>query len=173
MQADIDDILVHSSAKIQRVLVLQYSGRNIMPIVKELWDKTNANIELYLADASAAINKHQKARILELRKKFNNELSPLARGPGTLEIFTYRSPASLRVVLLDQRMLYLGTYFYKVMPVGPEPELDTRGGEMPLLAIPSDHEGFAVLTRAIQEMVDNWKANGVATSKPLIRKQNA
>jgi hypothetical protein len=46
MHLDVGEVLSLNSAKIQRVLVIQYSGRNIKDVIDEIWFKTSANIEL-------------------------------------------------------------------------------------------------------------------------------
>ena len=172
MHMDIHNLLAQNPANIQRVVIVQYSGRNVKDIVDEIWVKTSADIDLYLKDPAEAINKHQEKRITEMLEKFSNELDTRARGGGVLEIFTYQAPGSVRAVLIDGRRLYIGAYFYKVVPVSA-PELDTRGGEMPLLVIPSDHPDFRVLSNEVLDMVDNWKKNGKAASIQIVRKTKA
>jgi hypothetical protein len=183
MEKDLDRILENPSASIERVLVLQYSGRNIIDAVNEILLRTKAHVELYLADPKTFfINEHQQERIETfLSKDLVNQLQRKARRTGTLEVFTYKAPASQRFVLLDREMLYLGAYFYQVKPIGKELpggqgrelKLDTRGGEMPLLAIPPDHEAFDVLAAEIKEMINNWKEHGVVHSQPLAQKQGS
>lgn len=172
MFIDIRNLIQSEGARIHRVLIVQYSGRNVRDIVSELWGKTSADIELYLGDPAGAINDHQKERIAEMLKKFHNELDPAARGNGKMELFTYSAPASVRAVLIDRRMLYLGTYFYKVMPVS-DPELDTRGGELPVFAVPSEHPEFKVLADELENMVRNWNSNGKAQRVTLVHKATA
>ncbi|HEY5040137.1 MAG TPA: hypothetical protein VIJ93_13805, partial [bacterium] len=102
---------------------------------------------------------------------------PDACGTGTLQIFTYAAPASIRVVLFD-RMLYIGPYLYKKLKikntrrqsglVEEKEELDSRGGELPLFAIPYDNPDFLTLSKSIHKLVANWKEKGVATEGPLI-----
>jgi hypothetical protein len=101
-------------------------------------------------------------------EQFSNELDPRARGGSTLEIFTYQAPASIRAVVIVGRVLYIGAYFYKVEPISA-PKFDTRGGEMPLFAIPSGHPDFQVFSDEIVKMVDNWKNNGKTASVHLVR----
>ena len=169
MHVDINSLLVHTPENIRRVVIVQCSGRNVKDVVDELWVKTSADIELYLVDPAHAINGHQKSRITEMLEKFANELDPRARGVGTLEIFTYQAPASVRAVLIEKRSLYIGAYFYKVMPIST-PDFDTRGGDMPLLVVPSDHDDFPVLSNEVLDMVENWKKNGKAASVQIVRK---
>jgi hypothetical protein len=55
------------------------------------------------------------------------------------------------------------------MPVS-DPQLDTRGGEMPLLAIPADHPDFKTLSYEVLDMIENWKKNGKTTRTRLVKK---
>jgi hypothetical protein len=166
---DIKTVLGQKGGSIGRVIIVQYSGVNITNIVDEIRLHTNADIELFLADPSRAINDHQAVRIQERLDKLSNDLDTHARGTGVVDVYTYEAPAAVRAVLISGRMLYIGAYYYKVMPIS-EPKFDIRGGEMPLLAVPSNHQDFEVLSREIVDMVDNWKQHGKAVLKESIRK---
>jgi hypothetical protein len=149
----------------QRVLIIQYSGRWIMDTVNDIWRETNANVDIYLVDPPVAINPHQKKRCGDTLNNFENDLVTVQDRVGTMQVFTYPGKAaSIRAVLFQGHMLYLGSYLFKQVAhtIGEPPDLDPRGGEIPLLAIPAKNPAFGPLSECLTEMVKNWQTNGVA-----------
>jgi hypothetical protein len=152
----VSDLLDRSADEIKKVTVVQYSGVNVMSTVRAILSKTSAEIEVYFVNHSWGVNDHQKRRVKELAQKFGNELRGI-RSRGHWRQFTYDAPGSIRAVLIEGHVLFVGAYQYEVVTALEPHVLDICGGEMPLLMVPFGHPGFQMLSDAIDAMVNNWK----------------
>ena len=172
MQADITAFLAHNRNNIDRVVVLQVQRtKHHRGCERDLGEDARQHRAL----SGRSGHRHQRPPAGSYHRdagQFTNELSPAACGAGVLDIFAYNAPASLRVVLFEH-LLYIGAYFYKVASIAGRHQLDIRGGEMPLLAVPSANPNFAMLSREVLEMVQNWTSNGIAVSVEHILKKRA
>lgn len=164
MHREVSELIDRKGEDLRKVIVIQYSGINVVSTVREIYSRTAAEIEVYLVHPSqaAAVNGHQGQRVNDWRRQFRNELQKLRSPGGSWRQFTYNAPGSIRAVLIEGQILFLGPYFYEVVehPAEHSPakrELDIRGGDMPLLAIPVNHPGFETPQERIQEMVSIWK----------------
>jgi hypothetical protein len=64
----------------------------------------------------------------------------------------------------------MGAYQYEVVDTLDPHVLDIRGGEKPLLMVPSGNPGFDMLASALEDLVESWKQtkdhNGNVTAVP-------
>jgi hypothetical protein len=175
MERELGKLLDHDARSVRKVILIQYSGRKIIDCVNLLWTKTGADIDLYLVDPSEALSLHQERRIQTTLDKLHAvELSRDAKGSGTLRVYTYRAPGSVRAVLIEGIAAFVGSYFYRVEGVGPGRtlEMDSRGHDQPLLMISEENPGFPLIQNALKDMVRTWKENGFRTEWTAIQKSD-
>ena len=153
---EVRDFLKRSDDSVQKVIVVQYSGRNVKDPLGEILDRPGIEVEIYLAKpADWCINEHQKNRIIEFCAKFRNEFRR-ARNRNW-RIYMYDAPGSVRAVLIKGHVLFLGPYLYEIVDTLDPNELDIRGGDEPLLMVPSGNPGFDLLAQRLEIMVEHWK----------------
>jgi hypothetical protein len=165
---EIRELLKRSADTIKKVIVIQYSGRNVMDTLKVVLEQPGIEVEIYLVTPSRAVNDHQKEEVTKCARNFRNQLRQ-ARNRNW-QLFTYDAPGSTRAVLLKGQVLFTGGYLYEVVDTLDPTVLDIRGGEKPLLMVPSGNPGFDMLANELEKMVENWKHardhNGNVTATP-------
>lgn len=98
--------------RVQEATLIQYSGRKAAPLLFTLLSK-GANVTLYLKNEQGAINQMQKNRIIATLKELPTDVSSTS---GTLKVYQYDSPASIRGMLIDHQVLAIGCYVYEYEP---------------------------------------------------------
>jgi len=153
------------SNKIQRATLIQMSCINEKVLIHELWRK-EAKVELFLSSGGQefGVSKYQRKRIEQFLCDLQNELFCIKGCPesGEIAIYKYAAPASVRAVLLDDKILAFGPYLYEVHPVPvakKKPKLlDVRGAELPLLVLRKADPDFEMIRELISDLVKNWKS---------------
>jgi len=157
MLADIHALVRENDETVHRVWAVQYSARNVKDVLVYLADLPNAELEVFVKEPGSAINPRQTARIQETLDEFKqNEISPKARARDHVRVYTYRAPGAVRAIVIDQRLIYIGCFLYRLEKISA-PDLDARGGDVPLLVIPAGHPKFALISDSIKDMIKNWK----------------
>jgi hypothetical protein len=100
---------IQEAERVEEATLIQYSGRKANSLIFALLSK-GANVTLYLKDENGAINQTQKERIISTIKDFSTDLASTS---GTLKVYQYDSPASIRGVLIDNKVLAIGCYIYE------------------------------------------------------------
>ncbi len=143
--------------------VIQFSGEKSKEILALLLD-AGINVELYLGQVDFPRwlgNQHQVDRIVANRfSKLKNEVMPngLKAGMGSLQLFRYSAPASIRAVLIDEGFVALGGYVYMMYDLDlPEPVLDIRGAEKPMFIVQAGHPDFPAVTDVVRDTIGNWR----------------
>jgi hypothetical protein len=151
---------------LKKAVLIQYSAQNAIETLRQLWKLTNADIELYIVDESHVLKPRQKARVDYFLATLEHDLRSYrgATSNGSLKIFRYSAPGSLRCILLQDEMLSLGSYLYEWKKTEkPYPEgLDIRGGEKPTILIRRDDPEFSAAQSTILDLVKNWKLTKLA-----------
>lgn len=98
---------------IREATLVQYSSRKVSPLVFSLLNK-GATVNLYVKNPDTeVIGTMQKERIENAIKDLPGELSSTR---GVLKVYKYDPPASVRGVIIDNRLLAIGWYTYEYVP---------------------------------------------------------
>jgi hypothetical protein len=95
--------------RVKEATLIQYSGRKAASLIYALLSK-GADVTLYLKDENGAINQFQKGRIFQTLKELPTDVTSTS---GTLKVYQYDSPASIRGALINNRVLAIGGYVYE------------------------------------------------------------
>ena len=155
MRDQVRDFLNRRADTVRKVIVVQYSGWNVADTLREILDRPGIDVEIYLVKPSRCVNEHQQARVTEFARKFRNQFRE-ARNRNW-QLFTYDAPGSIRAVLIKGQVLFTGAYQYEVVDTLDPHVLDIRGGEKPLLMVPSGNPGFEMLATELEDLVASWK----------------
>jgi hypothetical protein len=151
---------------IQNATLIQMSCLNERHVIRDLW-RTEAKIELFLSSGEEqfGVSEWQRNRIERFLMELQNELRNISGSPdsGEISLYKYHAPASIRAVLLDDKIMTTGPFLYQVHDVdGRGPILDVRGGELPLLLLKAGDPDFDVFRGMIIGLIKNWNSKGVA-----------
>jgi hypothetical protein len=152
---EVGKLLKWDSKNIKRVTIVQYSGKNILGVIKQIMRETSADVEVFLVKPSSAINKHQTDRTNEGLATFLNDTCEI-RTSARVKRFLYDAPGAIRAVLIEGHVLFFGAYQYEVIDKLGD-ILDIRGGDDPLFMVPYNNPNFEMLASAVRQMVENWK----------------
>jgi hypothetical protein len=159
--------------------VIQYTAVNAIELVRPFLLK-DIRTDLYVTHPARLLNHHQRKRWDENYKTLCNSLHRAGNETdfSLLQVFGYYAPGSLRAVMIERfpttndgkeqstgepDFLAVGLYIYMKMPLHNEAgklvdELDIRGGEMPLVVLRPQHQGFRAFAQMVGDMLENWKA---------------
>ena len=160
----VKQLIQEKAESIRRVTMIHYSGKWGMNVISDLWQNTNADIEVYLVNPDqddGVVSSFQKDRIRHNLSNIRNDyrkLKPPGR-LGYLKVFTYRAPGAVRAMLIHEHVAFVSSYFYQVSQTddGGNPTIDPRGHEVPTLALPAGTPAFSFFSNTIHETVENWK----------------
>lgn len=94
---------------IAKAKMIQYSGDMIRPIIAKLLAK-NVKIEILLQHPQKALNLDQLLKMASFHERVTTDF----KNPKNLVIKYYTEPASVRGVKLDEKVLVVGWYTYRV-----------------------------------------------------------
>ena len=152
--------------QVQSATLIQMSCLNERHLLRELWS-AGARIELYISAANIefGVSKWQKDRIARFLEELPNELQNIdpCKGSCRIDIYKYNAPASIRAVLIDDKILTSGPYLYQKHRLGEQGNLlDVRGAELPLLLLTRNDPDFETVRVMILRLIENWKREKVA-----------
>jgi len=155
---DLSACIESKQDRLQKAVLIQYSAKNAIVPLRQLWEQTRAEIELYVVSKKYALNK-QKKRVDEFLREIAHELetyNPHAT-EGSLKIFRYDTPGSLRCILLQDEIVSLGSYLYEWKKRDDERKrLDVRGGEVPTFVIRRTDPDFGAAQAMVLDLLKNW-----------------
>jgi len=94
---------------IAKAKMIQYSGDMIRPIIAKLLAK-NVRIEILLQHPQKALNPDQLLKMASFHERVITDF----KNPKNLVIKYYNEPASVRGIKLDEKVLVMGWYTYRV-----------------------------------------------------------
>lgn len=94
---------------IAKARMIQYSGDMIRPVIAKLLAK-NVKIEILLQHPQKALNIDQLLKMASFHERVTTDF----KNPQNLVIKYYNEPASIRGVKLDEKVLVIGWYTYRV-----------------------------------------------------------
>lgn len=101
---------IHETQNVKEAILIQYSSRKASPLIFALLKK-GAEVNMYIKNPDIEIiSQMQKERILNAIKDLPGELSTTS---GVLKVYEYDQPASVRGVIIDDRILAIGWYTYE------------------------------------------------------------
>jgi hypothetical protein len=143
---------------IREATLIQYSSRKVSPLVFTLLNK-GATVNLYVKNPDTEISKMQKGRIERTIQDLPGELSNTL---GVLKVYKYDPPASVRGVIIDNRLLAIGWYTYEYVPTSekdltyPDDAFFVSGHDVPGMLL---HEGsieFEIFKDLFLKQVTNF-----------------
>ncbi len=159
--------------RVKEAILIQYSGRKASGLISTLLSK-GAKVTVYLKNSDGeVINQIQQERI----NRTITELPTDVRGSsGMLEIYQYDPPASIRGVIIDNRVLAIGWYVYEYVPKSershnyPNDKLAVWGHDTPGMLIYKGSLEFEIFKKAFSKQVRNYKQNmSELNRKPSLR----
>ncbi len=151
--------------RVQNATIIQMSCLNEMHVVRELWS-TNATVEVYVSSGrkNFGVSAWQQNRVRRFLKELPNELQniPCSGACGQIVVYKYDAPASIRAILIDDKVLTLGCYLYQKHQLNSRSKiLDVRGGELPLMLLTKKDSDFEIVRNMLLRLIDNWKTERV------------
>lgn len=152
--------------KVEKAILIQYTSRKASPLIWTLLNK-GARVVVYVKNPdSEVINEAQKERII----REIQELPIEVRGtPGTLEVHKYDAPASVRGVMIDNRVMAIGWYSYEYVsksnrnpnyPQGnPNDKFGIWGHDVPGMLLYKGTREFENLKELFYNQVSNYQKN--------------
>jgi hypothetical protein len=151
---------MRSKNTLQKAVLIQYSAKNALETMRQLWKLTNADIELYVVGDSDVLKPRQKDRVDGFLRDIDHELRAFkcSTTQGSLKVFRYATPGSLRCILLQDEILSIGTYLYEWKQTEEDyaPGLDIRGGEKPTFLLHRDDPEFEPAQAMVLDLLKNW-----------------
>ena len=159
---------IREARNVKEATLIQYSSRKASPLIFTLLNK-GATVNLYVKNPDIGIiSRMQKERIISAIKDLPGELSSTS---GVLKVYKYDPPASVRGVIIDDRVLAIGWYTYEYVPqperdsAYPDDEFFLSGHDIPGMLL---HEGsleFEIFKDLLLEQTKNFERDASGKSK--------
>ena len=167
---------IHEIKIVKEATLVQYSGKMALLLVSALLNK-GATVNLYVKNTDIeVISTMQKERIEHQIKGLPGELS---KTRGVLKVYKYDPPASVRGVIIDNRLLAIGWYIYEYVPkpqrdsTYPDDAFLLSGHDVPGMLL---HEGsleFEIFKDLFLNQVTNFgKDDDGNIKEPAFRLEN-
>ena len=153
---------------IKEATLVQYSSRKAAPLIFTLLNK-GAIVNLYVKNSdTGVISTMQKERIINAIKDLPGELSTTS---GTLKVYKYDQPASVRGVIIDNRVLAIGWYTYEYVPKTerdssyPDDDFFLSGHDVPGILLYEGSLEFEIFKDLFLKQVRNFEKDVNGKSK--------
>jgi len=145
---------------VNEAILVQYSSRRASTLIFTLLRK-GATVNLYIKNPdTGVISTMQKERIISTIKDLPNELSSTY---GTLKVYKYDPPASVRGVIIDNRILAIGWYTYEYVTKSerdsayPDDEFFLSGHDVPGILVREGSLEFEVFKDLFLKQIQNFE----------------
>jgi hypothetical protein len=156
---------------VREATLIQYSSRKASTLIFTLLKK-GATVNLYVNNLdTGAISNMQKERIISAIKDLPGELSSTS---GILKVYKYDPPASVRGVMIDNRVLAIGWYTceYVTKPerdvAYPDDEFFLSGHDIPGILVREGSLEFEIFKDLFLKQVQNFGKDADNKSKKTI-----
>ena len=151
--------------KVREAILLQYSAQRVNRMVRQLVSQ-GADVNLFV-QSKATAKKHSKTQVLRIegfpeliKTEFSERLNKKSK--GTLVVYDYDPPASLRAVRLDNKILAVGWYIYKYVDHEeksnyPEDEIKLLGHNQPGKLLYSGTHEYDVMNELFEHLIMNFE----------------
>lgn len=140
--------------------LIQYSGRMVSVVVRKLLDK-GAAVTLWIQDPEKAISQEQKERIESSVRSLAGELKVV--GHYSFTAHRYHVPASIRGILIDEKILVIGWYTYEhvLEPDGsyPDDKVEISGHDRPCWILYEGTPEFTILKDMFRAQLGDFERN--------------
>ena len=161
--AELSDHIRHR--KTQRALLIQYAGRNVLPVLQQLWRNTDAEINLYvISPESRYVVGDQAKKIRDFEANLPKELTE-TNTRAVLRYWQYDVPASPRIVVLDDSLIALGPYLYQARDPEARQTMDVCGGEIPIMLLRNGDPNFDLVWGMADNLIRNWSSAGLSRER--------
>jgi hypothetical protein len=148
---------------IDRAIFLQYSGQKSMDVLEAVLKKKEAETELFIQTrefakriGSARQEKLITGAIDTLRQR-NKEVP----NSSTFNVYQFDSPASMRAILIDRKILCIGWYTVELGRGGqqsdPDDLISVSGHDRPTMVLRPGTDLFEVLSDMVVNLANNLK----------------
>lgn len=153
--------------RVREATLIQYSGQRVNRIVRQLVSQ-GADVTLFVQNKNTA-QKYSKAQVARIKgfpefikTEFNEEIKNKSK--GTLMVYDYDPPASLRAVKLDNKILAVGWYIYKFVDKNekkryPEDEIKLLGHNQPGKLLYFGSREYDVMSELFDYLVENFNTH--------------
>jgi hypothetical protein len=143
-----------SLLKIGAAILIQHCGEGARGLCGELLRK-GAKIDLYVQDPASCVCQRQRDKLTSVHNDFESYLREDVRvGHGTLNIYRYDEPATIRAACIEGEILAVGWYtYYRALGQAGAIETNLKGHNRPMVILRSDEPAFDVLRQSLIEPV--------------------
>jgi hypothetical protein len=156
---------------VKEATLVQYSGRRASTLIFTLLKK-GATVNLYIKNPDTeVVSSMQKKRIISSIKDLPGELSSTS---GILKVYKYDPSASIRGVMIDNRVLAIGWYVYEYVTKlerdsdYPDDRFFLSGHDVPGIVVREGSLEFEVFKDLFLKQVQNFQKGTDAKSKETI-----
>lgn len=167
----------------KNAVLIHYSGHMVRDTVRDLMSK-GADVILYVQSKTTAkkFSKTQVMRIESFSELFKTEIDSAIKGGlrnrGTLTVYEYDAPASLRAIKIDDKLIGVGWYIYRYVDREdpeenqkyPEDNIKLLGHDQPGKILFSGSHEYAVMNKLIENLAENFtRQNKRENKQPIFR----
>jgi hypothetical protein len=178
---------------IEKVILIQHHGASTEALRSHIYASTKASIELYVQSPISACCRKQRKKIdtyLQNLPNVQNGISSRLNAPERLKVFAYDIPASIRAVLLDDRLVGVGWYmchpgeemtepltaqekkderkaWYQFHPTAGPEGMDIWGNMLPTVYAEAGSEAFQPLSDLVKQWLSSIKPSSCRQVYPL------
>lgn len=160
-----------SQNDVKHATIIQYSGVMITNTLLELMKK-GVNVSLWLHNPETAVSTHQRDRILSSINGMEDQLKTSYEGKRRpkLTIYYYDAPASIRGILVDDKMLIIGwyTYNHQIKAHPKDDAFKIAGHNKVSLRVDKEDPGFNSLRSMFQAQIMDYEQHKNATGQKAV-----
>ncbi|WP_129350543.1 hypothetical protein [Solidesulfovibrio carbinolicus] len=140
---------------------IQYSGRKAVELITQL-HKNETKIRLFVKHPETAVGVEQTRRIEGVLDNMSTEVGGTHGAP--IEVTAYRTEASLRGLMLDDKVVALGWYVFKkkdkLSPKFTHDDVNIWGHNMPGILLYKGNSNFEEAANFFRKMKKHYEKHG-------------
>lgn len=161
----LNEYINHNDVK--EAIFLQYSCKQSEPLLSALVLNKKARATVYIQHENVPRQLKSERQVDRITSTIRNSLSDLSRklaDPSNLQVYKFRTPASVRAIKIDDEVLCVGWYTYEKVdrrgwPTFPDDQTAISGHDRPTFVAWKGTEEYTILNQMITVMVENYSEN--------------
>jgi hypothetical protein len=150
---------------VKEATFLQYSCKQSESLLYPLVLNKKARATVYIQHEEVPAQLKSERQVDRITSTIRNSLSDLSRklsDPSNLQVYKFKTPASVRAIQLDDQVLCVGWYTYervnrKGWSTFPDDQTAISGDDRPTIVAWKGTEAYDVLNQMVTVMVENYQ----------------
>ena len=144
-------------------IFLQYSGQKSMDVLEAVLKKRGVTVEVFIQQKEFArrIGSARQEKLIAGAIDTFRERSKEIPNSSTFKVYEFEAPASIRAILIDDKILCLGHYTVELGRAGqqsnPDDRISVSGHDRPTMIYRSGTTQFEIFSTMVTRLADNFR----------------